>query len=69
MNETSKSVENSDAMDPKRRQMLEQVEKDGPSCLGLFRRASLEYTRLEKKRAARLSFFFVRLSVGTTSSG
>ena len=39
MSETSKSVENSGVMDPRRLQMLEQVKKDTPSNLGVFRRA------------------------------
>ena len=39
MDETPEDAENRSGMDPRRVQMLEQVGKDAPSCLGVFRRA------------------------------
>ena len=39
MSGTSQSAENGGVMDPRRLQMLEQVKRDTPSNLGVFRRA------------------------------
>lgn len=39
MHKATESVENRSGMHPGRLQRLEQVERDGPSCLGVFRKA------------------------------